>query len=224
MHTNKTRTLALATGALLLGACAEPVAPSSAELMEFATQQSSVSFTPIPITDGCLTAAADVIRHVGTGYDTPPESLPYTATSGNGGYYYDSADSCFGWVVDTKIASHSPWVEISADAHDLPGSAYAGGTIPRIQEDCVTYYRSVRFYHRKGDTGSFTLLGSGVFKGTWDGLKCTINRTSGTMDEVIAKPTAGAGWDYYRTAVYVRERSSGQQVKVTIAEYLEPPA
>ncbi len=177
-----------------------------------------------PLYDFCANAPADVVRHVGNGYDTPLAALPYRAVSGSGGYGYSLDDGCGSFIVDAKLAQATPKLELSAGAYDLPSAAAAGGVKPANAEDCGRYSHSVRYYHRKGDAGGFTFLGSATVKGNWTAGSCQLYVSSGTMERLLASPTAGAGWDYYRTAVRVKLRSSYQEAAVGIGLYVAPPA
>ncbi len=204
--------------AAVLAACGQPLAGADAEL---GASQQGIEIGPLY--DYCANASPDVVRHVGNGYDTPISALPYRAESGSGAYGYGT-DLCKSFIVDAKLAQATPQIQLSAGAWDLPSSSAANGIKPSNAEDCARYSHSVRYYHRKGDTGAFTSLGGATFKGSWSAGTCTLYVSSGSMATYVAAPTPGAGWDYYRTVLRVKQRTSYQEGQVTLAEYIEPPA
>jgi hypothetical protein len=142
--------------------------------------------------------------------------------SGSGGYYYlkDQNNGCDRWIVDIKMATYSnmnsPYlapgrVIIGAGPYDLPGSEDLGGAIPITQEDCERHTLSTAIYQKKSGETEFTKIFSHTSKGKWVAGECT-GVAAGEFEVSASK----SGWDTYRVATKLKERSSAQEVSVFV--------
>lgn len=171
---------------------------------------------PYQIPDACKTANPHQTYYVPNHFGSV--DLP----SGNGGYHYraDQNNGCDRWVVDIKMATYSnmnsPYrapgrVVLSAGPYDLPGSEDFGDTIPITQENCERLTQNTTIYRKLSGETEFTKVASKSSKGQWVGGHCT-----GVGSGLFDAPASNSGWDTYRVAVKVKERSSAQEVSVFV--------
>jgi hypothetical protein len=142
--------------------------------------------------------------------------------SGSGGYYYlkDQNNGCDRWVVDIKMATYSnmnsPYmspgkVMLSAIPYDLPGSEDFEGYTPITEEDCERLTQSTTVYRKLAGETEFTKVDNTSVKGNWVGGSCTAVGYG-----LYPAPASTTGWDTYRVAVKLKERSSAQEVTVIV--------
>jgi hypothetical protein len=180
-----------------------------------------------PLLDFCGSASADAVQYVpssfsGSEWRSGGAAYAYKGSGGPGTVW----PSCNFWITDVKLAGYSnggDGVVLDGSAYDLPSSGGPGGTLPGNAEDCNRFTLKKRFYRQLSTESSFTYLGGSTFKGNWSGGTCSLTQ-SGATATLFAKNTSGSGWDTYRVAVSVQERSSGQEARSLVAPYVAPPA
>lgn len=169
-----------------------------------------------PISDPCRNADPHRIFYV------PDHFGSVEFPSGSGGYHYlkDQNKGCDRWVVDIKMATYSnmnsPYMSpgtviIGAIPYDLPGSKSFGGITPVTQEDCERLTLSTTIYQKLSGETEFTRIHTTTSKGQWQFGQCR-GVASGQFDVRASK----SGWDTYRVATKLKERSSAQEVSVFI--------
>lgn len=158
------------------------------------------------ILPSCATAAANRSYYV---YNT---TGAITSQSSDGGYRYQTSDSCDRWVVDFKFGTTSSKRNIMGGTYDLPSSSGGLGRVPTNAYDCTHLQVLTTIYRKRSNEASFTALTSATNIGVWSGGACQLATPFVQADKSIS------GWDTYRVAVGVKLRGAWQQA----AARLEP--
>lgn len=197
-----------------LGCAPTASGPSADDASELGVQSAALS---TPTVDACKSADPDGIYYVPVG----PIAEHRMNTEG-AAYYY--REGCTFGLFDVKMATYSNlgteqvpgpgFVHWGSDADDLPGSASFGGRLPVVAEDCNRLVVETRLYRRLSNEAAFTRVYYEKRTHAWQSNQCvsTIATSSGVRPERLDN-TSGSGWDTWRIAVRVKERTSGQQAR-----------
>lgn len=178
--------------------------------------------SPPLITDRCALVSPDKMLYV------PQVFTSAVFMSESGEYFYRGSNTpiyaphpCNYFVVDVLMATYSNKqpapngspsnVHVSYHPFDIPGSEAYGDFIPVGMEDCKRLTAFARFYVKRSNEIQFKLMETETVNGNWtEEGKCVLQTSLH-----VANPSA-SGWDTYRFAVAIKERSSGQEVQVIV--------
>lgn len=180
--------------------------------------------------DPCQYTPADAIFHV------PEFFHEQSFVARDGRYWYRpeyAAGPCRSFVVDLMMATNSndnghpdlnDGINVEMFAHNLPSSGGVGalGHTPTNEIDCNQHYAKLSWYRCLGSCRQFQDMGATEFHGVWFAGSCVV----GSKNSTLTPPTpvrvrrSDVGFDRHRFAVRVRQRASGQQVRLRL---FQPP-
>lgn len=158
------------------------------------------------------------------------DTHPVVLSSGSAAYYYRCDNkSCRWFIADVLLDSKSNtggfnplFVFINAYAYDLPSSEGPDGIISILPYDCSQLVVEMKAYYRHSSLGppSYTLQRHNKRFHNWALGACS-HQDAGPQPFPLAVVAPTEGTAYYRIAVRVKLRSSGQEAAVFI--WSEPP-